>query len=128
LELERISRSSIKHASIKPTPHKAIPLSPAHLPSAPGVADSVSLVSLSALKGINRLPQGSDLPLGTGDGLTIIFGMNGAGKTSYARVTNAALTGRMANQVIRLISMPCNKATCLKARWTRPSFACLPRA
>jgi len=54
LELERISRFSIKHASIKPTPHKAIPLSPAHLPSAPGVADSVSLVSLSALKGINR--------------------------------------------------------------------------
>jgi ABC-type hemin transport system ATPase subunit len=94
LELERISRFSIKHASIKPTPHKAIPLSPAHLPSAPGVADSVSLVSLSALKGINRLPQGSDLPLGTGDGLTIIFGMNGAGKSSYARVIKRACRAR----------------------------------
>ena len=94
LELERISRSSIKHASIKPTPLKAIPLSSAHLPSAPGAADSVSLVSLSALKGINRLPQGSDLPLGTGDGLTIIFGMNGAGKSSYARVIKKACRAR----------------------------------
>jgi hypothetical protein len=93
-ELERISRSSIKHASIKPTPLKAIPLSSAHLPSAPGAADSVSLVSLSALKGINRLPQGSDLPLGTGDGLTIIFGMNGAGKSSYARVIKKACRAR----------------------------------
>jgi ABC-type dipeptide/oligopeptide/nickel transport system ATPase subunit len=93
-ELERISRSSIKHASIKPTPLKAIPLSSAHLPSAPGAADSVSLVSLSALKGINQLPQGSDLPLGTGDGLTIIFGMNGVGKSSYARVIKKACRAR----------------------------------
>ena len=93
-ELERISRSSIEHASIKPTPLKAIPLSSVHLPSAPGAADSVSLVSLSALKGINRLPQDSDLPLGTGDGLTIIFGMNGAGKSSYARVIKKACRAR----------------------------------
>lgn len=93
-ELERINRSSINHASIKPTPLKAIPLSSAHLPSAPGAADSVSLVSLSALNGINRLPQGSDLPLGKGDGLTIIFGMNGAGKSSYARVIKKACRAR----------------------------------
>lgn len=94
LELERISRSSIKHASIKPAPLKAIPLSSAHLPSAPGAADSVSLVSLSALQGINRLPRDSDLPLGTGDGLTIIFGMNGAGKSSYARVIKKVCRAR----------------------------------
>lgn len=94
IELERISRSNIKHASIKPVPLKAIPLSSNHLPSAPGAADSVSLVSLSALKRVNRLPQGSDLPLGTGNGLTIIFGGNGAGKTSYARVIKKACRAR----------------------------------
>jgi energy-coupling factor transporter ATP-binding protein EcfA2 len=94
VELEKISRSAIKHPSVKPAPIKANPLTSAHLPSAPGAAESVSLVSLSALKGVNQLPHGSDLPLGTSKGLTIIFGKNGAGKTSYARVIKKACRAR----------------------------------
>lgn len=93
-ELERISRGKIQNPAIKPVHLAAVPLSAANLPAAPGAAESVSLISLSALKGVNQLPYGSDLPLGTGKGLTIIFGKNGAGKTSYARVIKKACRAR----------------------------------
>lgn len=93
-ELERISRSTLQNPAIKSVPFAAKPLTAAHLPSAPGTCDSVSLLSLSNLKSVNRLPDGSDLPLGTGQGLTIIFGGNGAGKSSYARVIKKACRAR----------------------------------
>lgn len=93
-ELERISRSTLQNPAIKPVQFAAKPLAATHLPSAPGNSDSVSLLCLSNLKSVNRLPDGSDLPLGTGQGLTIIYGGNGAGKSSYARVIKKACRAR----------------------------------
>lgn len=93
-ELERISRNKIQNAAIKPVCLAAKPLTASHLPSAPGASDSVSLVSLSDLKGVNRLPDGSDLPLGAEHGLTIIYGGNGTGKSSFARVIKKACRAR----------------------------------
>lgn len=93
-ELERIARSNLQNPAIKPTPIAAQPLAVTHLPSAPGTSDSVSLLSLSNLNNVNRLPDGSDLPLGTGQGLTIIYGGNGAGKSSYARIIKRACRAR----------------------------------
>ena len=40
------------------------------------------------------MPDGSDLPLGTGQGLAIIYGGNGTGKSSYARVIKRACRAR----------------------------------
>lgn len=93
-ELERIARRRLQNPTIKPAFLVSQPLAPAHLPSSPGTSDSVSLLSLSNLKRVNRLPEGSDLPLGAGDGLTIIYGDNGAGKSSYARVIKRACRAR----------------------------------
>ena len=93
-ELERISRSKIRNAAIKPVPIAAQPLTAGHLPSAPGASDSVALLSLDNLKNVNRLPDGSSLPIGSGKGLTIIYGGNGAGKSSYARVIKKACRAR----------------------------------
>jgi hypothetical protein len=99
-ELEHIARSKLQNPAIKPVPFAAQPLGLAHLPSAPGTSHSVSLLSLSNLTRVNRLPDGSALPLGTGQGLTIIYGGNGAGKSSYARVIKRACRARGACQPI----------------------------
>jgi energy-coupling factor transporter ATP-binding protein EcfA2 len=93
-ELERISRSSITIASIKPSPILAKPLTSGHIPSASGGGDSVHLESLKAIKNVNQLPHSSELTFGIGVGLTIIFGRNGAGKSSYARLIKKACRAR----------------------------------
>lgn len=93
-ELERIARNKIKNAKIKPVSQAAQPLTAVHLPSAPGIANSVSLLSLNDVKNVNRLPNGSSLPLGTGTGLTVVYGENGAGKSSYARIIKKVCRSR----------------------------------
>ena len=94
LELERISRGKIQIAAIKPVQMPAQPLTGAHLPSAPGTGESVSLVSMGDLQCVNRLPAGSTLPFRVGTGLTIVYGGNGAGKSSYARVIKKVCRAR----------------------------------
>ncbi len=93
-ELERISRSKLKADAIKPAPMAFVPLSATHLPPAPGAAQSVSLLSIGDLQNVNRLPTGVELPFGDGTGLTVIYGENGAGKSSYARVIKKACRAR----------------------------------
>lgn len=93
-DLDRIARSKLQNSTIKPAYLAPQPLTLSHLPSSPGSSDSVSLLSLSNLRSVNRLPDGSDLPLGTGNGLTIVYGGNGAGKSSYARVIKRACRAR----------------------------------
>jgi len=94
LELERICRAKLKLDEVKPVPITAKPFMTAHLPPAPGAAESVSLVSIDDLQNVNRLSHGSSLPFGTGTGLAIVFGENGSGKTSYARVIKKACRAR----------------------------------
>lgn len=94
VELERISRARLKVDAVKPVPMTTVPLSAAHLPPAPGAAQSVSLLSIGNLQNVNRLPSGAALPFGDGVGLTVIYGENGAGKSSYARVIKKACRAR----------------------------------
>lgn len=94
VELERISRARLKADAVKPVPMVAVPLSAAHLPPAPGAAQSVSLLSIGDLQNVNRLPSGANLPFGDGIGLTVVYGENGAGKSSYARVIKKACRAR----------------------------------
>lgn len=96
-ELENICRVKIQIAAIKPPHVAAQPLSAAHLPSAPGVSESVSLLRMGDLQYVNRLPAGSTLPFGMGNGLAIVYGGNGAGKSSYARVIKKACRARGAS-------------------------------
>ena len=93
-ELERICRSKLKLETVKPAPMASAPLTAAHLPPAPRVADSVSLVSISDMKNVNRLTYGSTIPFGVDTGMAIIYGGNGAGKSSYARVLKKACRAR----------------------------------
>lgn len=93
-ELERISRSALQNAAIKPVHLAAVPFAATHLPAAPGASGSVSLLSMGDLQCVNRLPSGSRLPFGPGCGLAIVYGGNGAGKSSYARVIKKACRAR----------------------------------
>lgn len=94
LELECLCRSKLTIDAVKPVFIAADPLRAEHLPSAPGVAASVSLVSIGELQNVNRLAHGSTIPFGDGTGLTVIYGENGAGKSSYARVIKKACRAR----------------------------------
>jgi energy-coupling factor transporter ATP-binding protein EcfA2 len=94
LELEHLSRSKITIDAIKPVSITADPLRAEHLPSAPNVNASVSLISIGDLQNVNRLADGSTIPFGDGTDLTVIYGENGAGKSGYARVIKKACRAR----------------------------------
>lgn len=84
-ELEAMCRSLGKNA---------VPLDTAHLPAGPNAQDSVTLVSLGTLKGVNRIPSAQTIAFGASPGLTVVYGDNGAGKSGYARVLKRACRAR----------------------------------
>ena len=100
LELERICRAN-HQIDTGVNPIVFVPLTQSHLPAAPGVTESVSLVSIGELKNVNRLSSDQTIPLGDEIGLTIVYGENGAGKSGYARVIKKACRARGAQPIIR---------------------------
>lgn len=68
---------------------KAVPLEKAHLPANPGQTAAVSLLSIADVTGVNNLAAGQTLGLEP-NGITIIYGDNGAGKSGYARILKRA--------------------------------------
>ncbi|NOT18093.1 MAG: AAA family ATPase [Sulfuriferula sp.] len=130
LALEGISRSKLKIDSVKSASITTDPLRAEHLPPTPGAAASVSLVSIGDLQHVNRLPQGSTIPFGNGIGLTIIYGENGAGKSSYARVIKRACRARGVPPNIRsnvfspsIITKPASAKIVFKTGTTEVSVA-----
>ena len=101
LDLERICRAAHGCDSGNTPPPTAIALGAAHLPPLPGTEGSVSLTAIGQMKHVNRLPSDQVLPLGPSPGLTVVYGGNGAGKSSYARVLKKACRARGAPPVIR---------------------------
>jgi len=100
-ELERICRAKHK-ADTSNAPAVAVEaITKAHLPPAPEAAESVSLISVGELKHVNRLPSDQIIPFGAGNGLTIIYGDNGSGKSGYARVIKKACRARGVPPIIR---------------------------
>jgi len=71
-----------------------VPLSANHIPAGPDAATSVSLVSLSGLNNVNRLPSEQTVEFGPSPGLTVVYGENGSGKSGYARVIKKACRAR----------------------------------
>lgn len=111
VELERICRSEFQIDAIKLEHMAADPFRAAHLPPAPGAAGSVTLVSIGDLQNVNRLPHGSTIPFGADTGLTIIYGENGAGKSSYAKVIKKACRARGAPpNIISNVFVPVTRA------------------
>ena len=77
----------------KSTALKPNPLKKAHLPANPGQGAAVSLVSIADVDGVNNLAPGQTLAF-VQDGITIIYGDNGTGKSGYARILKRACRAR----------------------------------
>jgi hypothetical protein len=77
---------------------KAKPLDAAHLPANPGQVGAVSLLSIADVIGVNNLAAGQTLGF-EANGLTIIYGDNGAGKSGYARILKRACRARHAGSI-----------------------------
>ena len=100
-ELNRICRAKHQIDTNSSPVIEHSPLAQAHLPPAPGTSEAISLVSIGKCNYVNRLPSDQTIPLGTEIGITVIYGENGAGKTSYARVIKKACRARGAQPIIR---------------------------
>ena len=77
---------------------KAVPLEKAHLPANPGQTAAVSLLSIADVTGVNNLAAGQALGFEP-NGITIIYGDNGAGKSGYARILKRACRARHAGKI-----------------------------
>lgn len=85
--------SSVK--AIKPEP-----LSAKHFPADVAGCGPVVLTKLADLKHVNKLPEGRSLAFGP-TGLSVIYGDNGAGKSSFAKVLKRACRARNRGDAIR---------------------------
>jgi energy-coupling factor transporter ATP-binding protein EcfA2 len=77
---------------------KPEPLSKIHLPANPDEGESVSLLSICDVEGVNNLAAGQKL-IFEQKGITIIYGDNGAGKSGYARILKRACRARQPGKI-----------------------------
>lgn len=69
------------------------------LPANPGAGESVALVSVADVSGVNQLAATQTLPFEP-KGITIIYGDNGAGKSGYARVLKNVCRARYPGEIM----------------------------
>ncbi|GAW87717.1 conserved hypothetical protein [Bathymodiolus platifrons methanotrophic gill symbiont] len=72
---------------------KAIPLDKTQLPANPGIGESISLLAINDIVGVNNLAPLQTLSFEE-KGLTINYGDNGAGKSGYGRILKRACRAR----------------------------------
>ena len=101
-EIYKLCKKDHGDESIKIT---AEPLSQKHLPIKPDAYESISLASISNVVGVNRLATGQTLSFGQ-NGLTIIYGQNGSGKSGYTRILKKAGRSRHAATIIHDVYSP----------------------
>lgn len=75
------------------------PLQHEDLPANPGAGESITLLSLGDIVGVNQLAPGQDVVFEQ-NGITIIYGDNGAGKSGYARVLKRACRARFPGEIM----------------------------
>ena len=73
-----------------PTP---MPVSAGAVSGAPKAKTAVTLKAIDHLKSVNAIPDGASLCFGH-QGMTVVYGENGAGKSGYARVLKRACRAR----------------------------------
>lgn len=80
----------------------ALPLESEHVPSPDAAYKTVNLKSIRDTDHVNALKPGECLSIEKGNGITVIYGDNGSGKSGYARILKSACRARMkGQQVIR---------------------------
>jgi len=72
---------------------RPIPFDASHFPAEPQAEKRVTLSSLRSLTNIGKIPADQVLTF-QADGLTIVYGGNGVGKSGYARILKQACRAR----------------------------------
>lgn len=75
------------------------PLTAGHLPGTTIAEESIALTSVTNVKGANRLAGTQTLPFGS-DGITIVYGDNGVGKSGYSRILKRACRARFQGELL----------------------------
>lgn len=90
----------------------AVPLTVAHLPSNPGEGAAIALNSIMNIVGVNQLAGDQELTF-EAQGITVVYGQNGAGKSGYARILKRACRARHAGEIMpdAFNPLPDGKAT-----------------
>jgi hypothetical protein len=73
----------------------AQPLKHEHVPSPDAAYSTVNLKAIRESEHVNALEPGETLGFEKGNGITIIYGDNGSGKSGYARILKSACRARM---------------------------------
>jgi len=81
------------HGLPDPQDRKPIPLAQEHLPAQAVNSDPVVLRGMRDLKHVNRISSGQELKF-VPQGITVIYGGNGSGKSGYSRVLKRACRAR----------------------------------
>ncbi len=77
----------------------AVPLTSDHLPVDPGAGESIAISSIQNVAGVNQLARDQTLNLEP-NGLSIIYGPNGTGKSGYTRILKKACRARHAGDIM----------------------------
>ena len=70
-----------------------MPVTEAHLPPSESVVERTQIVALREVQGVNALATDQHMGFEL-DGMTIIFGYNGSGKSGYARILRSLCHAR----------------------------------
>ena len=85
-QIDRLVTLCKQEAGLKgDSPIKAEPISSAHMATPPSDDTPVTLKSISEVQGINALKNDAQVDFSI-TGLTLLYGMNGSGKTGFSRV------------------------------------------
>ena len=68
-------------------------------PPAESTGDQVKLVGVRDVKNVNRLRSDERLTFGA-DGVTVVFGFNGSGKSGYARLIKQMVRTRHREEIL----------------------------
>lgn len=77
----------------------SVPLTEDHVPTAAAGTQTVVLTSIKDVSGVNRLAPDQELPFQP-DGITVIYGDNGVGKSGYARILRRACRARFPGDIL----------------------------
>jgi len=84
---------------------EAQPLEANHIPKDPGPGESIRLKSISDVVGVNQLAADQVLKF-EANGITVIYGPNGTGKSGYTRILKRACKSRHAGRIMPDVSKP----------------------
>ena len=95
-ELVRLCRKGCGDTSVT---LEAKPLAAAHLPASVATAQTISISAIRSVSAVNRLASGQVLPFAA-DGITVVYGDNGTGKSGYSRVLKRACRARFTTEIL----------------------------